>query len=212
MTVTSSNPNPPPPKPISSLRPNVMSHIRCPWSRVGQFNDESAIRSVVPAVVCGIPEEEKKKIPLGHWAPLCVLFIYLYSNEEGKHRRASRSVNLANNYFHGRSVRRSNRCTPYSFLSALVYFGIPTLFVAGVSRLFRHTHALFSAAFHTSIGTLHNPQNREKNWINMLCGILSNRYLLRPLITIYSSHRITTSHTKSMSAPIAPNRISCFPD
>ena len=53
---------------------------------------------------------------------------------------------------------------------------------------------------------------REKNWINMLCGILSNRYLLRPLIAIYSSRRITTSHTKSMSAPIAPNRISCFPD
>ena len=119
MAVTSPNPNPPPPKPIPSLRPNVMSHIRCPWSRVGQFNDESAIRSVVPAVVCGIPEEEKKKIPLGYWAPLCVLFIYLYSNEEGKHRRASRSVNLANNYFHGRSVRRSNSCIPYGFFSAV---------------------------------------------------------------------------------------------
>ena len=180
----------------------------------------SANRSVIPAVVCVI--FWKKKIHIGHCValcapvcrctPLCVLFIYFDSNEEGRHRRASCSVNLANNYFHGRSVRRSNRCTPYSFLSALVYFGIPTLFVAGVSRLFRHTHALFSAAFHTSIGTLHNPQNREKNWINMLCGIPSNRYLLRPLIAMYSSRRITTSYTKSTSAPIAPNRISFFPD
>ena len=80
-----------------------------------------------------------------------------------KESRASCSVNLVNNYFRDRSVHRSNRCTPYGFLSA-VCFGIPTLFVACVSRLFRHTHTRSSPlpSIHQPVPPP-QPKNREKN-------------------------------------------------
>ena len=108
--------------------------------------------------------KKKKKIPIGHWAPLCVLFIYFYSNEEGRHRRASCSVNLANNYFHGRSVRRSSsRCTPYGFLSARLFRDADALRCVCLSIIPTHTRALLSnAAFHTSTGTPHNPKKERR--------------------------------------------------
>ena len=72
------------------------------------------------------------------------------------------SVNLANNYFHGRSVRRSNRCTPYGFLSARLFRDADALRYVRLSIIPTHTHALFSTAFHTSIGTLHNPYKERR--------------------------------------------------
>ena len=71
---------------------------------------------------------------------------------------------------------RSMRSTPYGFLSARLYRDADALRCVCLS-IFRHTHArssLSNAAFYTSIGTLHNPK-REKNYINMLRGIPSNR-------------------------------------
>ena len=58
--------------------------------------------------------------------------------------RASCSVNLENNYFHGRSVRGVWGAHLMAF-SLPVYIGMPTLFVACVSRYSdTHTRALLS--------------------------------------------------------------------
>ena len=79
--------------------------------------------------------------------------------------RASCSVNLENNYFHGRSVRGVLGAHLMAF-SLPVYIGMPTLFVACVSRYSdTHTRALLSRtlpSIHQSVPSTTTTQKERK--------------------------------------------------